>query len=205
MTQPASSRTTRALARPMKFGIRQKILLVLVGVLALSSGLNALLASFFTNRQNEAAAFAGLGTDLLAWQTDLRASAEQLRGVALATVGDAAILNQLAELITLESRLEDQARASERREMARTLGYRKTVALNRLQLALRTGLYAGPAEPCHLIRRRGHQRQAGGWPPGMDQREGERPRRHAVPELACLERRPDAAGGRSSPHRTRPA
>ncbi len=139
MTQPASSRTTRALARPMKFGIRQKILLVLVGVLALSSGLNALLASFFTNRQNEAAAFAGLGTDLLAWQTDLRASAEQLRGVALATVGDAAILNQLAELITLESRLEDQARASERREMARTLGYRKTVALNRLQLALRTG------------------------------------------------------------------
>jgi hypothetical protein len=37
------------------------------GVLALSTTLNALLASFFTNRQNEEAAFAGLRNDLLAW------------------------------------------------------------------------------------------------------------------------------------------
>jgi hypothetical protein len=70
---------------------------------------------------------------------------EQLRGVALATVGDVAILNQLGELMTLEFNLEDPARAAERREMARTLGYRKTVALNRLHLALRTGAF--PALP----------------------------------------------------------
>ncbi|HUG23425.1 ATP-binding protein [Piscinibacter sp.] len=123
----------------MKFGIKQKILLVLVGVLALSTALNALLASFFTNRQNEEAAFASLRSDLQAWQSDLQAMTQQLKGVALATVGDAAILNQLGELMSLEFNLADPARAAERREMARTLGYRKTVALNRLQLALRTG------------------------------------------------------------------
>jgi len=129
----------------MKFGIKQKILLVLVGVLALSTALNALLASFFTNRQNEQAAFAGLSNDLQAWQIDLHAMTQQLKGVALATVGDAAILNQLGELSSLEFNLADPARASERREMARTLGYRKTVALNRLQLALRTGGFSSIA------------------------------------------------------------
>ena len=129
----------------MKFGIKQKILLVLVGVLALSTALNALLASFFTNRQNEEAAFASLRSDLLAWQSDLQAMTQQLKGVALATVGDAAILNQLGELSSLEFNLADPARASERREMARTLGYRKTVALNRLQLALRTGGFSSIA------------------------------------------------------------
>src|SRR5689334_18639795 len=90
-------------SRLMKFGIKQKILLVLVGVLALSNGLNALLASSFTNRQNEDAAFAGLRNDLVAWQSDLHVMTRQLRSVALATVGDVAILNQLGELITLES------------------------------------------------------------------------------------------------------
>ena len=144
MTQQAS-RQRRLLRRAMKVGIKQKILFVLVGVLALSTALNALLASFFTNRQNEQAAFAGLRNDLLAWQGDLQSMTRQLRGVALSTVGDVAILNQLAELMTLEFNLEDPARAAERHEMARTLGYRKTVALNRLQLALRTGGFSSIA------------------------------------------------------------
>jgi PAS domain S-box-containing protein len=131
--------------RFMKFGIKQKILLVLVGVLALSTALNALVASFFTNRQNEEAAFANLTNGLFAWQSDLHAMTQQLRGVALATVGDVAILNHLSELMTLEFNIADPARASERREMARTLGYRKTVALNRLQLALRSGGFSSIA------------------------------------------------------------
>jgi PAS domain S-box-containing protein len=129
----------------MKFGIKQKILLVLVGVLALSTALNALVASYFTNKQNEEAAFANLRNGLQAWQSDLHAMTLQLRSVALATVGDVAILNHLSELMTLEFNIEDPARASERREMARTLGYRKTVALNRLQLALRSGGFSSIA------------------------------------------------------------
>jgi PAS domain S-box-containing protein len=129
----------------MKFGIKQKILLVLVGVLALSTVLNALLASFFTNRQNEEAAFTDLRNDLLAWQSDLHAMTLQSRSVAVATVGDVAILNHLGELLTLEFNIHDPARASERREMTRTLGYRKMVLLNRLHLALRTGGFSSIA------------------------------------------------------------
>ena len=56
----------------MKFGIKQKILLVLIGVLALTTGLAALFASYFTNRQNEQTAFAELERDLLTWQTICR-------------------------------------------------------------------------------------------------------------------------------------
>jgi hypothetical protein len=105
--------------------IRRKILLVLVGVLALSTTLNALLASYFTDRQNERAAFAGLRKDLLAWETELQSLTAQLQGVALATVGDAAILDQLGELMTVEFNVNDPHRVAERTEWARVLGYRK--------------------------------------------------------------------------------
>ncbi|HJV67536.1 ATP-binding protein [Ideonella sp.] len=127
----------------MKVGIRQRIVLVLVGVLSLSTALNALVASYFTNQQNEQAAFAGLRNDLLGWQADLQALTRQLQGVAIATVGDVTTLDQLAELMTLEFNIDDPARASEHREMKRTLGYRKTVSIGRLQLALRTGGFSG--------------------------------------------------------------
>jgi PAS domain S-box-containing protein len=123
----------------MKFGIKQKILLVLIGVLALTTGLDALLASYFTNRQNERTAFADLQRDLLTWQNDLQASTIRLREVALDAVGDAVILNQLAELVTLELNLNEPAEMRESSEAARTLAYTKSVSLNRLHLVLRTG------------------------------------------------------------------
>jgi signal transduction histidine kinase/DNA-binding response OmpR family regulator/HPt (histidine-containing phosphotransfer) domain-containing protein len=123
----------------MKVGIKQKIVLVLVVVLVLSTTVNALVASYFTNRQNEDAAFAGLDNDLKAWQSDWQAVTEHLRTVAIATVGDVAILDQLGELLRLDFNALDPARVAEREETRRTLGYRKTVSLNRLQLAMRTG------------------------------------------------------------------
>jgi hypothetical protein len=121
--------------RIMQFGIKQKILLVMIGVLALTTVLDALLASYFTNRQNQESAFTNLDNGLEAWQSDLKNMTQQLRSVALTTVGDTAVLNQLSELITLEFNLDDPARSSGFNEMARALGYRKTVSLNRLQLA----------------------------------------------------------------------
>lgn len=129
----------------MKFGIKQKILLVFIAVLALTTGLAASLASYFTNRQNEQAAFADLERDLLTWQNDLQAATIRLRAVALATMGDAVVLNQLAELMTLELNLNQPAKMRESRETARTLAYAKTVSLNRLHLVLRTGGFTGIA------------------------------------------------------------
>jgi signal transduction histidine kinase/CheY-like chemotaxis protein/HPt (histidine-containing phosphotransfer) domain-containing protein len=120
-------------------GIKQKIVLVLVVVLVLSTTVNALVASYFTNRQNEDAAFANLDNDLKAWQSDWQAMAQRLKTVAIATVGDVAILDQLSELLRLDFNALEPTRIAEREETRRTLGYRKTVAINRLQLAMRTG------------------------------------------------------------------
>src|SRR5262245_16682386 len=91
-------------ATRMRFGIKQKILLVLIGLLAFTIGLIALLASSYTNRQGEEAAFAALGNDLIAWQADLQSAAAQIRQGALAVVGEAWVSRQLAELLMIELR-----------------------------------------------------------------------------------------------------
>ncbi|GBG14144.1 histidine kinase [Novimethylophilus kurashikiensis] len=129
----------------IRYGIKQRILLVLVVVLVLTTLLDALLASYFTNRQNQESAFANLDNALQAWQSDLQTMTTRLRSVALVTVGDAALLNQLSELLTLEFNLDTSVAASGFSEMARTLAYRKTVSLNRLQLALHTGGFSSIA------------------------------------------------------------
>ncbi len=126
-------------AGTIKVGIKQRLVLVLVVVLVLSTTVNALVASYFTNRQNEEAAFAGLDNDLRAWESDWQAMVVHLKTVALATVGDVAILDQLNELLRLDFNVAEPSRIAEREETRRTLGFRKTVSINRLLLALRTG------------------------------------------------------------------
>ena len=129
----------------MNFGIKRKVLLVLVGALAFTSALDALLASYYTNRQNQESAFADLSRDLLAWQNDLHALTLRLRSTALATVGDSVVLNQLDELLNLEVNVDNPWRAQEIVAMGRTSSYTKTVSLNRLHLVLRTGSFSSIA------------------------------------------------------------
>jgi len=50
--------------------------------------LEAAFASYYTNRQNEQAAFAELSNQLFAWQNALQATTRQLSDEALATMGD---------------------------------------------------------------------------------------------------------------------
>jgi signal transduction histidine kinase/CheY-like chemotaxis protein/HPt (histidine-containing phosphotransfer) domain-containing protein len=123
----------------LNVGIKQKLVLVLVVVLVLSTTVNVLVASYVTNRQNEDAAFAGLRDDLRGWQSDWQAMVEHLKTVALTTVGDVAILDQFGELLRLDFNVMDASRTAEREETRRTLGFRKTVSINRLSLAMRTG------------------------------------------------------------------
>ncbi len=123
----------------MRLGIKRKILLVLVGSLALTSALHALLASYFTNRQNEASAFSLLDLDLQGWQIDLQDLTLQLRKAAIAAVSDRVVLDQLSELVGLEFSLEDNAGLTRSDETARTLAYLKAVSITRLDLVLRTG------------------------------------------------------------------
>jgi PAS domain S-box-containing protein len=127
---------------PLRFGIKQKLLLVLIAVLAFTITLVAMLASYYTDRQNEEAASASIGKDLLAWQEDLQARTEQLRKAALAVAGDEWVLNHLAEVLTLDLQRNDPMKRAEAAEIERTLAYSKTVALYRLYLMLRTGAFS---------------------------------------------------------------
>ena len=74
--------------RDMRVGLKRKILFVLAGVLAFTVALLTLLASYFTNQQNQESAFAALDRDLLAWRNDLQTQTLRLRHVALAASRD---------------------------------------------------------------------------------------------------------------------
>ncbi len=123
----------------MKLGLKRKIVLVFVGVLAAVTVLDALLASYFTNRQNQDAAFARLKRDILTWQDELQELTLHMRTVALSAVGETVALNQLSDLKALEYKLTDALdKNKEVKEAARTLAFSKSVSLNRLHLVLRS-------------------------------------------------------------------
>jgi len=124
----------------MKPGLKRKIAWVFIGVLAVVTVLDTVLASYFTKRQNQDAAFATLARNLLTWQDELQDMTLHMRAVALSAVGETVALNQLAELEALEFKLADALRnRREVKEAARTLGFSKSVSLNRLHLVLRSG------------------------------------------------------------------
>jgi signal transduction histidine kinase len=129
----------------MRLGIKQKTLLVLVSVVALTAVLHVLPAWYFTTRQNEQAAFALLDRELQAWQNDLSDCALDMKARALMTVGDETVLSQIVEQERLERGLRESARPSDVADLTRTLGYVKALSLSRLQIALRTGGFSSIA------------------------------------------------------------
>ena len=143
--RPAGAAREALPARATRFGILQKILGVLLVVLLLTTGLEAILASYYTNRQNQHSAFVNLGNELFAWAGSLQAMTQRLEDVAIATMGDAAVLNQLSQIMTLAFNVNDRGTLPENSEMARALAYRKTVSLNQLQLARLTGGFSSIA------------------------------------------------------------
>ena len=130
----------------MKPGLKRKIVWVFVAVLAVVTVLDALLASYFTKRQNQDAAFARLERDLHTWQDELQDMTLHMRSVALSAIGETVALNQLAELEVLEFKQADALRNNKNvKEAGRTLAFSKTVSLNRLHLVLRAGGFSAIA------------------------------------------------------------
>ena len=130
----------------MKLGLKPKILLTVVGILALTTTLQGGLASYVTGRQNEQATFANLSRELVEWEHDLQAMLQRLNRIALNSLRDATTLNQLAELLAFEASL--RATPSETRELedaTRALAYRKVVSLARLDLVLRSAGFSSIA------------------------------------------------------------
>jgi len=130
----------------MKLGLKRKIVLVFIGVLAVVTVLDALLASYFTKQQNQDAAFATLKRDLLTWQDELQDTTLHMRAVALSAIGETVALNQLSTLEALEYKLADALHKNrEIKEAARTLAFNQSVSLNRLHLVLRSGGFSAIA------------------------------------------------------------
>ena len=130
----------------MKLGLKPKILLTVVGILALTTTLQGGLASYVIGRQNEQATFANLSRELIEWEHDLQAMQQQLNRIALNSLRDATTLSQLAELLAFEASL--RATPSETRELqdaTRALAYRKVVSLARLDLVLRSAGFSSIA------------------------------------------------------------
>jgi PAS domain S-box-containing protein len=130
----------------MKLGLKRKIILTFVAMLFAVACLNTLLASYFTNRQNEDAAFAALQRDLQNWRDELQDTVARMRTVAFSTIGEQVALNQLAELKVLEHKMAGAlSKNQDVKESAKTLAFRKSVQLNRLHLVLRSGGFSSIA------------------------------------------------------------
>jgi signal transduction histidine kinase/DNA-binding NarL/FixJ family response regulator len=123
----------------MKFGIKQKILLLLVALLTVTITSLALLAGYSIRRQNESAAFTDLDRDLRTWQNDLERSIVHLRDVAIREVSDPASMTLLSQLLGLQLTVDDSLQSGADVELSRTLAYEKSVALGRMLPVLRTG------------------------------------------------------------------
>jgi signal transduction histidine kinase/ActR/RegA family two-component response regulator len=125
-------------------GIKQKMLLLLIALLAVTIASLALLAAYTIDQQNESAAFAELDRDLGTWRLDLEKSVVRLRSVALAEIGDPADMDLLSQLLVLQIKVDanDPRETATAPELRRTLGYEKSVALGRLLPVLRAVEFA---------------------------------------------------------------
>jgi PAS domain S-box-containing protein len=116
------------------------MLLVVGGVLAVTIALVASLASYYTDRQNQAGAFGDLAEDLLAWQGDLDASTIQSRKAALAIAADDDVLDHLAGMQARAT--QAQSHPGQDAQIERALGGLRAALLKRLYLMLRTGAFS---------------------------------------------------------------
>jgi signal transduction histidine kinase/ActR/RegA family two-component response regulator len=121
-----------------RFGLKPKILLMLVGVLALTTILDAALAWYFTNRQNQRAAYDVLRHDLRYWEDDLQGLTRRWQSTAIDAMNDGLTSNELDNLVALEHELDRVSGGSgARASLENRLAYWKASSLNRLYLVLR--------------------------------------------------------------------
>ncbi len=155
----------------MKFGFKQKIIALLVAILTLMAALNAMLSSWLSNQQGERAAYSDLDRNLITWDKDLQGQVDQTHNRALAVLGDAAVMQQVADVVAFNVEINDPVRRRVSAEMAKSLGYVKSVSLNQLDLAMRTGgfssiaVYAGD-ELSHFVSEAGAGMRVPGAPAG---------------------------------------
>lgn len=121
-----------------RFGLQPKILLLLVGVLCLTTVLDAALAWYFTNRQNQRDAYEVLAHNLRYWEDDLQGLTQRWQSTALDAMNDEHTAGQLNGLVALEQQLErSSSGARARADLEDRLASGKAGSLSRLNLVLR--------------------------------------------------------------------
>jgi signal transduction histidine kinase/DNA-binding NarL/FixJ family response regulator len=122
-----------------RFGLKAKILLMLVGVLALTTILDATLAWYFTNGQNQRDAYDVLRHDLSYWEDDMQGLTRRWQSTAIDAMNDGRTSNELDSLVALEHELDLgsgglQAQAA----LENRICTGKASSLSRLYLVLRS-------------------------------------------------------------------
>lgn len=122
-----------------RFGLKPKILLMLVGVLALTTILDAALAWYFTNGQNQRDAYDVLRHDLRYWEDDLQGLTRRWQATAIEAMNDERASNELDSLVALEHELDrGSADSPARASLENRLANGKAVSLSRFYLVLRS-------------------------------------------------------------------
>ena len=121
------------------FGLKPKILVLLVGVLVLTTTLDAALAWYFTNDQNRRDSFDVLKNDLRYWEDDLQGLTRRWQSTAIDAMNDGLTSNELDGLAALELELRHASGDSRREaDLEKKLTYARAASLNRFYLVLRS-------------------------------------------------------------------
>lgn len=121
------------------FGLKPKILVLLVGVLVLTTTLDAALAWYFTNDQNRRDSFDVLKNDLRYWEDDLQGLTRRWQSTAIDAMNDGLTSNELDGLAALELELHHASGDSRREaDLEKKLTYARAASLNRFYLVLRS-------------------------------------------------------------------
>ena len=121
------------------FGLKPKILVLLVGVLALTTTLDAALAWYFTNDQNRRDSFDVLKNDLRYWEDDLQGLTRRWQSTAIDAMNDELTSNELDGLAAFELELRHANGDSSRKtDLEKELTYARAASLNRFYLVLRS-------------------------------------------------------------------
>ncbi len=121
-----------------RFGLRPKILLLLVGILCLTTVLDVMLAWYFTEYQNQRDAYDVLSHNLHYWEDDLQGQIKIWQSTASDTLNDERTANELERLVALERELDRPGGDPRARvDLERRLANAKAASLGRLILAVR--------------------------------------------------------------------
>jgi len=125
------------------WGIKSKLLATFVMVLMIITALNVSLAAYLTDAQSKRDAFTNLTRQAILLQNEIQKTTVDLQRVAIETAGESANLGDMA---TAYDQTQRMIKSPELASAVKSgLGFNKIIALNRLQVVLRSASFSSVA------------------------------------------------------------